>query len=102
MVRQISPAWPPKAPDVLAAFGETGPRDLLGERQISERIRGVYESIKERKSEELSPRELEELDALAELLSQDPTIDDQIEIYQDGATLRISTIETDNRSFVSQ
>lgn len=64
--------------------------------------RAAYAFLKERTYEELSARELEELDALAELLSRDPVIEDLISFYRDSETLRIATIETDPYSYLTK
>jgi len=38
---EVRGVWPPKAPDALAILGKTGPGDLLGNRQIKQRLRGA-------------------------------------------------------------
>ncbi|MDH3215508.1 MAG: hypothetical protein OEN01_04345 [Candidatus Krumholzibacteria bacterium] len=38
---EIKSVWPPRVPDILAALSETGPRDLIDDRRIEQRIRGA-------------------------------------------------------------
>ena len=60
----------------------------------------VMEFIKRKAYEEASTQELEELDALAELLSQNPTKEELITFYKESTTLRIEAAEKDPYSFV--
>ena len=64
--------------------------------------RDVYAFVKEKNYEELSSRELTELDALADLLSRDPGPEALKAFYQDSETLRIPRIETDPYSFLTK
>ncbi|UCC38438.1 MAG: hypothetical protein JSV96_11425 [Candidatus Aminicenantes bacterium] len=52
--------------------------------------------------EELSKEELEELDRLANLLSNDPTKEELVTFYQNSKTLKIKSAEEDPYSFVFQ
>jgi hypothetical protein len=56
--------------------------------------------IKGQKYEDTSPGELQELDALAELLIQRPTKHELIEFYEKSKTLRLDSAETDPYSFL--
>lgn len=61
--------------------------------------RYVYAFIKETKFEDVSSGELAELDAVAELLSEDPGVDELVAFYLDSEHLRITTIDADAYSF---
>jgi len=61
--------------------------------------RAVYAFIKETKYEEVSPDEIAELDALAQLLSNDPGIDDLVAFHLASEHVRIATIDADAYSF---
>ena len=37
---RVRSVWPPRAEDVLAALSDSGPGDLLGDREITDRLRG--------------------------------------------------------------
>jgi hypothetical protein len=63
--------------------------------------REVYAFVKEKNFEELSPEELEELDALAMLLSSDSGIEELEPFYRDSETLQIPTMATDPYSYLS-
>jgi nicotinic acid phosphoribosyltransferase len=56
--------------------------------------------IKRKANEEASTQELAELDALAELLSQDPTKEELIAFYQESTALRLEAAEKDPYSLV--
>jgi hypothetical protein len=56
--------------------------------------------LEERKYSELSSRELQELDRLADLLSRDPVIDELVAFYRRSATLRLESAENDPYSYV--
>ncbi|UCE41345.1 MAG: hypothetical protein JSV17_18255 [Candidatus Aminicenantes bacterium] len=59
------------------------------------------EFIKGKTYADTSPEELEELDMLANLLSQNPTKDELITFYRNSKTLQIEEVEKDPYSFVS-
>jgi hypothetical protein len=56
--------------------------------------------IKEREYEELTPLELQELDALADLLGSDPSKIELVTFYRKSQTLRLEGAEQDIYSFV--
>ena len=56
--------------------------------------------IKRKTYADTSPEELEELDMLANLLSQNPTKDELVKFYKNSKTLRIEQAEKDPYSFV--
>jgi hypothetical protein len=60
----------------------------------------VMNFIKRKTYADSSPEELEELDMLAELLSQNPTKDELVAFYKNSKTLRIEEVEKDPHSFV--
>ncbi len=60
----------------------------------------VMEFIKGKAYTDTSPEELEELDRLAHLLSQNPTKDELVTFYQNSKTFRIEQAEKDPYSFV--
>jgi len=59
------------------------------------------EFVKEKTFEELSNQEISELDALANLLSKNPSINQLIKFYNESKTLKINSAEMDPFSFVS-
>ncbi len=63
--------------------------------------REVYEFVKLRKYEDLSPAEFDELDALAKLLASEPTVNELRSFYRKNETLSIRTIDQDSTSFIS-
>ncbi|MGD2086088.1 MAG: hypothetical protein PVH61_07890 [Candidatus Aminicenantes bacterium] len=71
--------------------------DIAGYDQQS---RSSLQFINERKYEEISTLELEELDMLANLLAQDPTKDEIAAFYRRCKTLRLESVEKDPYSFV--
>jgi hypothetical protein len=60
----------------------------------------VMDFIKRKTYEDTTPEELEELDMLASLLSQNPTKDELMTFYKNSKTLRIAQVEKDPYSFV--
>ncbi len=56
--------------------------------------------IKEKKYEEVSTKELEELDRLANLLSKEPAKDELVAFYRNSKTLRIKSVEKDPYCFL--
>ena len=56
--------------------------------------------IKRKTYEDTSTQELEELDRLADLLSQDPSKEELVSFYRESATLRLEAAEKDPYSFV--
>jgi len=63
--------------------------------------RRTYAFVKERQWEDLSPSELHELDALAELLATDPSIDELVSFYRSSPALQFASIEADPYSFLN-
>jgi hypothetical protein len=61
--------------------------------------REAYAFVKETKFEGVSPAELAELDALAQLLSSDPGVEDLVAFYVSSKHLRLETIGVDAYSF---
>ncbi len=53
-----------------------------------------------KKYSELTPDEIQELDELADLLSQTPSIKDLVNFYINSKTLRLESVEADTYSFV--
>jgi len=64
--------------------------------------RDVYTFVKETKYENVSEGALAELDALAELLSHNPGVEDLVAFYRASDSLVITTIRADPRSFVAE
>ena len=56
--------------------------------------------IKEKKYEDLTPQELDELDALADLIASDPGKIELVTFYRESKTLRLKGAERDVYSFV--
>jgi hypothetical protein len=56
--------------------------------------------VEERKLSDLSARELEQLDQLAELLSNNPGVEDLVAFYRKASTLRLESAENDPYSYV--
>jgi hypothetical protein len=63
--------------------------------------RETWSFIKGKKYEELTTKELDELDALASLVSQLPTVEELVAFYRRAETLRNETAETDPYSFIA-
>jgi len=80
----------------IAGYDKT----LWGDADSASAERKTYGFVKEKKYDELVARELEELDALAELMATDPSIKDLVAFYHGHNTLHIQTIDTDQYSFV--
>lgn len=60
----------------------------------------AWEFVTRKRYDELSTDEIEELDRLADLLSQDPTKEELVSFYRNSKTLKIESAETDPYSFV--
>jgi hypothetical protein len=56
--------------------------------------------LEERAYSDLSNRELDELDRLAELLASDPGVEELVAFYRKSATLRLESAESDPYSYV--
>ena len=69
--------------------------DVVGEEDEADR-----RFVKDRRFKELTEPELEELDALAELLERDPTREQLVTFYRSSRTLRAEGAEADPYSFV--
>ena len=72
--------------------------DIAG---LAEPTRDAMRFIRQRRYEELSAMELNELDLLAHLLAQDPDKDALVKFYHNSSTLRLSDAENDPYSFVT-
>jgi hypothetical protein len=62
--------------------------------------RSTYQFVKQKKYEDTSKEELEELDKLADLLSREPTRDELVAFYKSSKTLKLEAAEKDPYSFV--
>jgi len=60
----------------------------------------ISDFVKRKSFEEVSSEELNELDALAELLSKEPSVEDLTNFYYSSKTLQIESAEKDPHSFV--
>ena len=60
----------------------------------------IMKFIKRKGYEDVSPGELDELDALAELIAQNPTKDELIEFYYKSNIIRLDVVAKDPYSFV--
>ncbi|MFX1250517.1 MAG: hypothetical protein ACFFCZ_02795 [Promethearchaeota archaeon] len=74
--------------------------DIPGHGDPSPLSRNSRIFVKEKKYEETSTLELEELDILANLLLQEPTKDELVAFYRRCTTLRLESAERDRYSFV--
>jgi hypothetical protein len=71
--------------------------DIAG---FDEPTKDTFNFLKERRYDELSPPELEELDSLAALLSTEPTVEELVSFYRQSTTLRLESAEKDPYSFL--
>jgi hypothetical protein len=63
--------------------------------------RTVFGFVKEKAYDDVSPEEIEELDALAELLASAPSVDDLLAFYRASEHLKIPTLEADGYGFLA-
>jgi hypothetical protein len=73
--------------------------DLAGAEEPSGKTRRFVE---EKRFDDLSARELREMDRLAELLLHDPDVDELVKFYRKSPTLRMQSAENDPYSYVFQ